>query len=202
MNLPFCGDEEFGRLHAAVRLLLPILPALAASSPFVEGHPAAALDARMEFYRGNCRRIPSITARVVPESVFCEKDYRRTILDPMYRDIASLDPAGVLRHEWLNSRGAIARFDRGTIEIRVLGVQECPRADLAICAAAAAVLRALVEQRWAEAARQQVATTESLQAILLASIRDGDRAIIGDGGYLELLGFPEGRCTAGELWRH
>ncbi|NJL28684.1 MAG: glutamate--cysteine ligase, partial [Thermoanaerobaculia bacterium] len=31
LNLPFTGDEEFARLHAAVRLLLPILPALAAS---------------------------------------------------------------------------------------------------------------------------------------------------------------------------
>src|SRR6185436_8561391 len=32
INLPFSGDEELGRLHAAVRLLLPLLPALAASS--------------------------------------------------------------------------------------------------------------------------------------------------------------------------
>ncbi len=36
LNLPFADDEEFGRLHAAIRLLLPILPALAASSPIVE----------------------------------------------------------------------------------------------------------------------------------------------------------------------
>ena len=107
LNLPFSGDEEFGRLHAALRLLLPILPALAASSPIVEGRPAAALDARMEFYRGNSRRIPSITGEVVPEPVFTEEDYRRRILEPMYRDIAPLDPAGVLRHEWLNSRAPL-----------------------------------------------------------------------------------------------
>ena len=52
----------------------------------------------------------------------------------MYDDIAPLDPDAVLQHEWLNARGAIARFDRNTIELRVLDVQECPRADLAICA--------------------------------------------------------------------
>ncbi len=34
LNLPFGDDEEFGRLHASIRLLLPLLPALAASSPW------------------------------------------------------------------------------------------------------------------------------------------------------------------------
>ena len=33
VNLPFDGDDEFARLHAAVRVLLPLIPALAASSP-------------------------------------------------------------------------------------------------------------------------------------------------------------------------
>src|SRR6478736_6440070 len=36
LNLPFANDHEFARLHAAVRLLLPILPALAASSAIAE----------------------------------------------------------------------------------------------------------------------------------------------------------------------
>ena len=43
INLPFHGDEEFSRLHAAIRFLLPILPGLAASSPIdrrrTERHP-------------------------------------------------------------------------------------------------------------------------------------------------------------------
>jgi hypothetical protein len=29
-------------------------------------------------------------------------------------------------HHFANSRGAIARFDRGAIEIRVIDIQECP----------------------------------------------------------------------------
>ena len=32
INLSFAGDEEFGRLHAAIRMVLPIIPALSASS--------------------------------------------------------------------------------------------------------------------------------------------------------------------------
>jgi len=139
LNLPFADDEEFGRLHAAIRLLLPILPALAASSPVVERRLSGLLDTRMETYRSNSQRIPSITGAVIPEPVFTRKDYQQRILERMYADIAPHDPAGILQHEWLNSRGAITRFDRNTIEIRVLDVQECPLADVAICAAAAAV---------------------------------------------------------------
>ncbi|HAL85576.1 MAG TPA: hypothetical protein DCM31_01010, partial [Deferribacteraceae bacterium] len=37
----------------------------------------------------------------------------------MYRDIAPYDPECILQEEWLNSRGAIARFDRKAIEIRL-----------------------------------------------------------------------------------
>ena len=37
LTLPFRGASEFGRLMAACRVVLPLLPALAASSPFVEG---------------------------------------------------------------------------------------------------------------------------------------------------------------------
>ena len=53
-------------------------------------------------------------------------------------------PKAMLQDEWLNSRGAVARFEPGnTIEIRVLDVQECPQADVAICALIADVLERL-----------------------------------------------------------
>jgi glutamate---cysteine ligase / carboxylate-amine ligase len=143
INLPFANDGEFSRLHAAVRLVLPILPALAASSPIAEGSNTGFADFRMEAYRNNAQSIESITGQVIPETVSSRADYERTILAPMYRDIAPHDPQHVLQHEWLNSRGAIARFDRNAIEIRVIDTQECPQADLAIAAATVAVVEAL-----------------------------------------------------------
>src|SRR5262249_55504145 len=36
LNLSFDGDAEFGRLHAAMRLALPLVPAFAASTPVME----------------------------------------------------------------------------------------------------------------------------------------------------------------------
>jgi gamma-glutamyl:cysteine ligase YbdK (ATP-grasp superfamily) len=207
INLPFRGDEEFGRLHAAIRLILPILPALAASSPIVEGRITGLLDNRLEFYRHNCRRIPEVTGRVIPEPAFSRAEYDRLILEPMYAAIAPLDPEGILRHEWLNARGAIARFDRSAIEIRLLDVQECPWADLAIASLVVAAVRALVDERWSPAELQQSISVEALEPIFLACI-DGsglsasDRSPISDPDYLRCFGLaPPGPLPALDLWR-
>jgi gamma-glutamyl:cysteine ligase YbdK (ATP-grasp superfamily) len=206
INLPFHGDAEFARLHAAIRLLLPILPALAASSPIVEGQPTGLLDSRLEVYRHNARRVPSVSGRVIPEPVFDQQSYEEQILQRIYNDLSPHDPAGILRHEWANARGAIARFERDTIEIRVIDVQECPQADLAICAAVVEVLRALVDEHWTPLAAQKAFSTESLEQILLATIRDGYEAVIDDPRYLEQFGYPVSgaagaKTTAHDLWR-
>lgn len=202
VNLPFADDDEFARLHAAVRLLLPILPALAASSPIADGKPSGFLDTRMEAYRTAVRSVPSVIGQVIPDTVGSHAEYQAQVLALMFRDIAPLDPHGVLQHEWLNARGAIPRFDRNAIEIRVIDVQECPQADLAIAAAATAVIRALYDGKWSSLAVQQAFGTDALVKILHACIRDAEQAVIDDAGYLRLLGFPDRQCQAGELWRH
>ncbi|MBW3599357.1 MAG: glutamate--cysteine ligase, partial [Planctomycetes bacterium] len=200
LNFPFADDEEFGRLHAAIRLLLPIMPALAASSPLMERRVTGMQDTRMEVYRGNSRRIPSITGAVIPEAVFTRRDYEQAIFARMYADIAPHDPHKILQHEWLNSRGAIARFDRNAIEVRVLDVQECPLADVAIGAAIAATLMALTEERWTSLAEQQAFAVEPLAELFLAAVRDAERAMIDDARYLRQFGCAGNSATAGELW--
>ncbi|HEY0663012.1 MAG TPA: glutamate-cysteine ligase family protein, partial [Thiobacillaceae bacterium] len=195
-------DAEFARLHAAVRLVLPILPALAASSPIVDGAPSGYLDTRMAAYCTAVHRVPSVIGHVIPDTVGSRAEYEAQVLAPMYRDIAPLDPDGVLRHEWLNARGAIPRFDRNALEIRVIDVQECPQADLAVAAAATAVIRALYDRKWSSLADQQAFGTDALAKILAACILDGDAAVIDDAGYLRLLGLSDRQYQAGDLWRH
>ena len=109
LNLSFRTPAEFRRLHTAIRLVLPLLPALAASSPFLEGRRSGWLDTRLEMYRHNCRRIRSITDRVVPDVMQSPADYRKRILQRIYRDLKPHDPTGILQEEWANARGAIAR---------------------------------------------------------------------------------------------
>lgn len=201
LNLPFHGDDEFARLHAAVRFALPLLPALAAASPIVEGRLMPWLDARMAFYRENAHRVPSVSGLVVPEPVRSEAEYRDRILAPIYADLAPLDPEGTLRHEWVNARGAIARFERGAIEVRVLDTQECPLADLAILAATSRIVRALCEESTAPIRALDAFATERLAALLAATIADADGAVITDIEYLALLGISgDVPLPAAEAW--
>ncbi|MDT8421270.1 MAG: glutamate-cysteine ligase family protein [Desulfuromonadales bacterium] len=202
LNLPFQGDKEFGRLHAAIRLILPLLPGLAASSPLVEGHSNGVLNNRLCAYQQNQRKIPVITGSLVPEAVFTRQAYHQEILQPIYQAIAPYDPGVILQHEWLNSRGAIARFERNAIEIRLLDVQECPRADLAIIELICAVLKALVDERWCSLEEQQHWSESTLAKWLNATISDGERVRIANAEYLSLFGFSGKRASVGELWYH
>ena len=201
LNLPFDGDEEFGRLHAAIRLLLPIVPALSASTPVLDGQVTGYLDTRLETYRHNQDRIPSIAGRVIPERAFTEDDYQARIFDPIERDIRPHDPDGVLEVVFLNSRGAIARFDRNAIEIRVIDTQEAPAADLALLDLVVATLRFLVSEATIPLAEQQAWPEDLLADIFLHVIRDGDEAAISDRDFLHAFGIGDRRLPAGALWQ-
>lgn len=202
INLPFADEREFILLHDAIRLLLPIMPALSASSPIINGKLTGLMDTRLEVYRHNADRIPVITGLVVPERVTSNLEYHSRILQPMYAAIQPYDPSGILRHEWLNSRGAITRFDRNTIEIRVLDTQETPLADLAIAALISNALKNLIGHKWSERWRHAMISTETLARILLDTIKNAERAVIEDDDYLELFAFPDDKCEARELWLH
>ncbi|HMO50213.1 MAG TPA: glutamate-cysteine ligase family protein [Kiritimatiellia bacterium] len=202
LNLPFCGDEEFARLHAAIRLVLPLLPGLAAASPIMEGRITGHLDSRLDVYVNNSRVIPHITGDIIPEPVFSRDAYVDAILQPMYTAIAPYDPEGMLQDEFLNARGAIARFDRNAIEIRLLDVQECPAADLAIVQAVVHAVRRQVEETWTPLDTQKQWSSARLKAILLAHIRDADDTIISDREFLAAWGYAGVTTTSRDLWRH
>jgi gamma-glutamyl:cysteine ligase YbdK (ATP-grasp superfamily) len=200
INLPFSGDDEFGRLHAAIRLLLPIMPALAASSPILDSVATGLMDSRLEAYRTNAQMIPSVSGAVIPEPFFSIGEYREMILERLYRDMEPHDQAGILRYEWVNARGAIARFERNTIEIRVLDVQEHPAADLAIAWAIVHVLKALVDEQWCSCREQKAWAVEELRPIYNDVVRNADQADIANERYCAALGGPEQTVTAGSLW--
>lgn len=201
LNLPFRDDAEFGALHAAIRLVLPLVPALSAASPFLEGAGGAALDRRLVAYRGNAVRIPSVTGLVVPEPAFTHEQYQREILGRIYADLAPHDPEGVLRHEWANARGAIARFDRGAIEIRVIDAQECPAADLAVVAAVTSVVEALTCGPLSDRDRGLDPGTEELAAVLDATTARAETAVVTCDALLGVLGVGPGPRSAGDVWR-
>lgn len=201
LNLPFGNDEEFGRLHAAIRLILPILPALCASSPILEGTPTHWMDTRLKFYKENQQKIPSITGNVIPEPFFTQRNYERNIYEQIAKDIAPFDPEKILDPVWVNSRGAIARFDRGAIEIRLMDIQECPAADMAIQSLVIATLRMLVHEETLTYDEQIEASTEILEGIFNDTLISGMQTEILSSEYLSFFGLDE-FTTAGAIWKH
>lgn len=201
INLPFGNDEEFRRLHTAIRLLLPIMPALTSSSPIIEGKTTGFMDTRLEYYRNNQANIPTITGKVIPEPVTSIHEYQNKIHKTIYRDIAPYDPDNILQEEWLNSRGAIARFERGAIEIRILDIQECPLADLAIAHIIIETLKALVNERWTSYENQIAWSENYLSNILLDTIKNGSKSVLIDSAYLAQCGITHrNSLSAREAW--
>jgi hypothetical protein len=110
------------------------------------------------------------------------------VLAPLYAQLAPYDPGGVLRHEWANARGAIARFERNALEIRVVDVQECPAADVALAAAVIDLVQLFYEEN-----HGFEPDTAELAAIFLACARDAERARIDSALYGR-------RGEASEVW--
>lgn len=200
INLPFAGDEQFGKLHAAIRVLLPLIPTLCASTPLIDGKPTGYADTRLEYYRKNQAKIPSIAGKVIPEQVFSKEDYYRKIFDPITADIRPYDKAGVLEHHFLNSRGAIARFDRGAIEIRLIDLQEAPIADLAIAEFFIDILKRLCFETWTDMDALQAMHENELSDLLIQAIKEGDKLLINKPEYLACFGIQSASCSAPQLW--
>ena len=202
LNLPFYDDEEFAKLHAAVRLVLPLLPALCASSPILDGKLTGLLDTRLKYYKTNQAKIPSITGRVIPEAVFSKRNYLNNIYEKIKSDIAPYDPEHVLNPIWVNSRGAIPRFDRGSIEIRIMDIQECPSADMAIMALVIETIKALVGQKFVDFESQMKWKTDFLSQLLEKATEKAQAVVVDNQEFLNVFGFPEASATMVELWRH
>lgn len=199
INLPFYDDEEFAKLHTAIRFILPIIPALTASSPILGEKFTGFMDKRLFYYEKNQSKIPAITGMVIPEKVVTMHGYQKQIYDRIAKAIKPHDPDNMLQPVWLNSRGAIARFDRGSIEIRIVDIQECASADLTIVFFISHLLKILVSEKWISFSDQLEMSTEKLYQIFSQTIRGGSQSVIEDAEYLKYWKV-KGSIQGKDLW--
>lgn len=198
VNLPYANQQEFSQLHNAIRLILPLLPALAASSPLLDGKITGLLDSRLYFYSRNQQRIPSISGDIIPEFITTEEQYQQQILRPMYQDISPFDPEGILQHQWLNSRAAIPKFDHKAIEIRILDSQECVDADIAIAMAIRAILK-----HWQTASNYYLdnpCDTKRLKQIFDQTLEKGLAVTVDDPELMNQWQLPRKEASLKEIW--
>ena len=200
LNLPFNGDAEFAKLHAAIRLILPLLPGLCASSPILDGKTSGMLDTRLRFYKTNQSKIPVITGKIIPEEVYTRDEYHKTIYQPIAKEIAIHDIENILDPVWVNSRGAIARFDRGSIEIRVMDIQECPAADLAIVNLVVETLQLLVSEKLISLDDQMKMDTHMLAQLFDKTTITGLSSPVEDKSFLSAFGL-DSPVSVKEVWK-
>jgi carboxylate-amine ligase len=196
LSLPFFNDGEFAKLHTALRLLLPIIPALCASSPVVEGAITPRMSNRLFYYEEARKNRPAAVGKFIPEAVFSERKYRSMILEPLEKEVGQ---SGTNLSQW-NGRAAIPHFDRGSLEIKIMDGQECPAAELAIITLIIESLKALVDERWVTFEQQQKVGSEILSGILSETREAGRQAQIYTSEYPALFGMDD-FSTAGQLWQ-
>ncbi|MBR9988218.1 MAG: RimK-like ATPgrasp N-terminal domain-containing protein [Gemmatimonadetes bacterium] len=176
LNLPFGSEQETMAMHTAAAMLIPYLPAIAASSPVHDGRLQSFTDARLGWILQHQSRIPETCGRMVPEYIDSFAAYRRDILQPMYAAIDRFSHSEAIRHEFLNSRGAVLRFARRALEVRVFDTQECVRMDVAITVFARAALQQLTGEVLAGTIKPP--PVDTLVEDFHACVRDGTRAFV------------------------
>lgn len=171
LNLSYLNEFEAIKLYNLVKLIIPYLPAISASSPIYEGEIGEYRDNRLHFYGLSQEKIPSITGYIVPEPLNSFRSYKEKIINRYSSDLERAGaPSFILNKDWINSRGAIFRFDRKTIEIRIMDEQECIKSDVALSCFIRSLLRGLVQSRMFEIPYHLL--VDDLNAV----IKDGLRA--------------------------
>ncbi len=174
LNLPYGTQNEAICLHNLICQILPYIVAITASSPICEGDFSEYCDTRLKFYQQSQSRVPSLFGEIIPETVTSFHEYWEKIITRYSRDLAVVGaPPFLLQREWLNSRGAIFRFDRRAIEIRIMDEQECIKSDVALSCFIRASLRGLFSQNELRVPRQTL--IQDLDAVM----REGLTASVG-----------------------
>lgn len=202
IELPFADDQSFGRLHTAIRMVLPIIPAISASSPFLYGKRSHALSARILAVLGGHAEIPELTGDCIPEVALDQADYYRIVLEPIAMALAERGLAETVDYQVANRRVAVPSFERGTITITAADTQECLSSDAAIAEMVVAVVNAMNSGRWVSNYLQRAWHGADLKAVLADTARNGGDAVIANRDLLLMFGMMRESATAAELWRH
>jgi carboxylate-amine ligase len=202
VEIPFGDEQGFGRLHTAMRMVLPLIPAISAASPFLEGKRASALSARLMAMIDGTPGMPELTGPFIPEVALDQADYYRIVLEPIARALADHDLAERIDYLSVNQRAVVPSFERGTIAVNVADTQECPGADAAVAEMTVAVINAMKDGRWVSNYLQRAWHESDLLAILKDVAMKGSEAVIANRDFLLMFGKMRETATAGELWRH
>lgn len=188
LDLPFDRAGDFGKLISAVRLVLPLIPAICAATPFRDGrntgHRSARLRACLDLYDA----FPERVGGFIPEAVFEQADHDREVLGPIAQAAARLDRAALPDLQSLDWRAATTAFEPNVVSIHAIDAQENAAADMAVLEFILAVLKAQLAGRWVSNYLQRAWSTDDLMAIMTITIKEGCQAVLTNKDYLLMFG--------------
>jgi hypothetical protein len=156
------------------------------------------IDSRLHFYGLNQQKIPEIGGDIIPDFMQSEAEYKRCILEPMYKAIKPYDPQGILQYEWLNSRAVIPKFDYNALEIRIIDCQECPAVDIAIALAVQSILKNWCLQ--SDYFLKHPYDTTGLKTVYDSAVYKGFRTKIDDAELYRQWQLPPGNKSIANIW--
>ena len=178
--LPFRNDREFFRLYTAVRLILPLIPALTSSSPIIGNTFSGKLDNRLDVYKNICSC--SAENSIIPESIT-----NRPVLENNKSGVFSYNAESKSIRKDNNLCGISADFDSGIIDIGIFDIQESAHADISIARFITFVLEILVNCE-SGAEKQASADTQELSELFSRVLSRGMFTVVENREYLEMLG--------------
>ncbi|MFZ9503234.1 MAG: glutamate-cysteine ligase family protein [Cyclobacteriaceae bacterium] len=201
VELPYHDEHMLQRLQVAIRIVLPIIPALSAASPIVEGNFSGRIDNGIRYARARYSRFPAIAGQLVPEPYFSERKYREMILDKIKAQLSPVDPEGLIHPNQINFRGAVPDFDGKRMILQIMEPQECLAADMAIIKLVQEAIRFFMDEKTIGFEEQSEARMEILAGILEDVAENGRHAEVFSSEYLAFFGLDE-VSTVGTIWKH
>lgn len=203
LELPFGKPGDFGKLMAAVRVALPLIPAISASTPFSGGKAAGVRSSRLRAWLDEADRHPARVSGFIPEPLFDLADHDREVLGPIAQALGPSGRDGAIDPTLLDWRAASVSHDPDAIVINAIDMQENPAADMAVLEFVIAVLRALTSGRWVSSYLQRAWSTGDLMAVMSATIAQGGQAVITNRDYLLMFGLmKQEELPAAKLLQH
>jgi len=148
LNISYRNESEAVKLYNTLAEVLPYISAVSAASPIYESRLGESVNNRLHYYWINQAKIPSITGEIIPEFIDSFETYRNLTIRRYSEDLRKTQaPNYMINQEWINSKGAVIRFDRRAIEIRVMDEQECIKSDVALSCFTRALLRGLIQSK-------------------------------------------------------
>jgi len=128
ITFPFQTEKEMIKLHNSIRLVLPLLKYLSASSPYFEGKINGKISNRIFYFENSQAKLDAKLSSPITDFLNNKQDYLN-YLNKLLNICNSYNVKNI-KPQWFNSQGSMIKFNFSAIEIRTCDIQESIHSNL------------------------------------------------------------------------